>query len=172
MKAKEPPPGAIPTPATGEFVAPSDVPDGWVVHDNAMFRYSFALPEGWYANMRSEGGEFSVFDPSEMAFFESGEDRPGGVAMFLAGTSYQLGKVSPFSEQDAQRLASPNAQFGTYGGVIWDDPDAAGLGVARVIRFAFVRDNLIFSGRVNFGEGYSESDLMVVRQILGTITPY
>ena len=77
-----------------------------------------------------------------------------------------------FTDTDAKRLDTPNAKFGGYDGAIWDDPDATGLGVARVIRFAFLKDGVVFTGKINFGEGYTEDDVTAVQQILKTITPY
>jgi hypothetical protein len=171
-EALEPPPGTIPTPNSEEqavaLTSTQDVPKGWVVYDNPMFRYTFALPADWYANMRPEGGEFAVFDANEMAFFENGEDREGGVVVSL---SAGLPSVR-LSEADAERLETPNAEFGGYEGAIWEDADSVGLGVARVMVFAFLKDDVVFRGRINFGEGYTEDDVATVRQILGTITPY
>jgi len=171
-EGSEPPPGTIPTASAEErpaaIASTQNVPKGWEVYDNPMFRYTFALPADWYANMRPEGGEFAVFDPNEMAFFENGEDREGGVVMFF---SAGLPSVR-LSEADAERLDTPNAEFGGYDGVIWEDPDSVGLGVARVMVFAFLKDGVVFRGRINFGEGYTEADVATVRQILATITPY
>jgi len=96
VKSKEPPPGTIPTASPEErpaaLAGTQNVPKGWQVYDNPILRYTFALPPGWYANMRPEGGEFSVFDPNEMAFFDTGEDRQGGLPRFLEG-----GSTSPAS---------------------------------------------------------------------------
>lgn len=170
-EGSEPPLGTIPTASPTEragILTGIQIPEGWQVYDNPMFRYTFALPSGWYANMRPEGGEFSVFNAVAMEWFATGEDKPGGLVMFFSAglPSVRLSKT------DAERLDNPNANFGGYDGATWEDPGGVGLGVARVIVFAFVKDGVVFRGRINFGEGYSEDDVATVRQILATITPY
>ena len=176
MKSNEPPPGTIPTASPEErpaaLAGTQNVPKGWEVYDNPLFRYTFALPPGWYANMRPEGGEFDVFDSIGMEQFATGESKPGGLVMFFAAWLYEPGKPSLFTDTDAKRLDTPNAKFGDYDGAIWEDPDATGLGVVRVIRFAFLRDDIAFTGKIHFGEGYTEDDIATVREILATITPY
>jgi len=171
-EGSEPPPGTIPTASPEEgpaaVASTQNVPKGWEVYDNPMFRYTFALPPGWYANMRPEGGEFSVFNDVAMEWFAAGEEKPGGLVMFF---SAGLPSVR-LSEADAERLDAPNAEFGGYDGAMWEDPDSVGLGVARVMVFAFLKDEVVFRGRINFGEGYTEDDVATVRQILDTITPY
>lgn len=176
MKSNEPPPDTIPTASPEEHPAAlastQNVPKGWQVYDNPMFRYTFALPPDWYANMRPEGGEFQVFDSVGMEQFATGESKPGGLVMFFAAWLYEPGEPSLFTDTDAKRVDTPNAKFGDYDGAIWEDPDATGLGVVRVIRFAFLRDSIAFTGKIHFGEGYTEEDVAAVCQILTTITPY
>lgn len=178
-RSSEPVPGAIPTPDAAErddaVAATQNVPEGWIVYDNPMFRYTFALPPGWYANMRPEGGEFDVFDPIGMEQFATQESRSGGLVMlFFAGTS-ERDKPNSRGPKYTEGLDSPNARFGTYGGAIWENPEdpEIGEGVVRIIRFAFARsEGLFFGGQVNFGEGYTEADVETVYRILKTITPY
>jgi hypothetical protein len=153
----EPPPGTIPTASPGERAAAvastQNVPEGWSIYDNSIFRYTLALPPDWYANMWPEGGEFSVYNPSEMVWFETGEELPDAVAIVFEATTYEA-----------------NTNFGPYPGKIWEEPGDPEEGAIRSILFAFLRDGVVFRGIANFGE--ADADAAMIRQILATITPY
>ncbi len=170
-KGNEPPPGAIPPAGAEErsdaLANTQKVPEGWQIYDNPMFRYTFAVPPDWYVNMRPEGGEFAVFDPNEMAWFAGDKGVPAGVVMALVAETYDSAK----SDDYVAHAATPNASFGEYRGTIWEQ-DLHEEGVAKVMFFAFRRDAVLFRGRIHFGEGYQDSQVTTVRQILSTITPY
>jgi len=167
----EPPAGSMPTPDPGErsdaLERTHNVPEGWKKYDNPVFRYTFALPSGWYANMRPEGGQFSVLNPQELAWFEKGDPLPDAIVIVFEATTFD-----PATNPDRYNLAvaDPNTTFGTYPGGIWEEPGNAEEGAARTILFAFLRDGVVFRGLANLGE--ADADAALVRQIFATITPY
>jgi hypothetical protein len=171
----EPPPGALATPSPEERAAAvastRNVPEGWEVYDNPIFRFTFALPPDWYVNMRPEGGAFWVLNPVALANNAKGEGEPepGGVSMTFSAKLYDPDATDRFT----LRVASPNASFGDYPGVVWEDLLEADkeFGVEKSIFWAFTRHDLLFRGQVNFAEG-ADSDVAIVYQFLSTITPY
>jgi len=174
----EPPAGAIPTPAPGDALIPQNVPDGWQVVDNPLFRYTLAIPPDWYANMRPEGGEFYVLDPVALEEDAKGLDVPGGVAIHFEAAAYDPvdeSTVAPeFVPVPQRHLSNPNAQFGSYEGSVWED--AGGEGTALIIRAAFVKDDVLFSIVAGLGDDSGDADVQaggaIARQVLATITPY
>jgi hypothetical protein len=172
-RSLEPPPGALPTPSTavlnGVTSSTRNVPEGWKVYDNPKFQYTFALPPDWQTNMKPEGGQFTVRNPAALAFQTTGEILPGGIGMVFVG---QVGRG--IDSSSLLHAAEPNTFFGEYPGAIWEELSQADkeYGGANTVHFAFRRGEVVFNGKANLREGYSESDLTTVYQIFNTITPY
>jgi len=174
QRSLEPPPGDLPTPnpAARNAAIPNtlNVPQGWKVYDNGKFQYTFALPPDWQTDMKPDGGHFSVRNPAAVASSESGTIVPGVVGGVFSG---ELRIAASRSTVD--RLDQPNTTFGDYPGVVWEGISEADqeYGGANAVHFAFARGDLVFSGDVNLRvEGYSDSNVAIVHQIFGTITPY
>lgn len=169
----EPPAGTIPTPAPGEHLDPRSVPAGWQVVDNPMFRFTLAIPPGWYVNMRPEGGEFYLLDAVSLEEEAKGQNLPGGVVMHFTAQVY-VRVQPPFTSPLDAHLDAPNVTFGSYEGAVWDEPPEEGL--ARNIWAAFLKDGVVFTVLANIGIGGAapelEGDVVTVREILGSITPY
>jgi hypothetical protein len=178
-RSLEPPPGALPTVSPEEqpiaLTSTRNVPEGWVVYDNPKFRYTFALPPDWSIGMEPEGGQFSVSDPvalaNNRALAESpkAELQPGGVGMNFVG---RVGRAVDSSS--LAHVAEPNTSFGEYPGAIWEELSEADrdFGIAETVHFAFRRGDILFYGDAKLSEGYSDSDIATVYQIINTITPY
>jgi hypothetical protein len=175
VKSKEPPPGTIPTASPEErpaaLAGTQNVPKGWQVYDNPMLRYTFALPPGWYANMRPEGGAFEVYSPTALALEGKatlGEGERAGVILTFLAREYQPESQAP----DVKAVANPNASFNGIPGAIWDQLPPSEPTVLRMIHFAFVKDGVIFYGDAWFGQGYTDSDVDTTQKIFASITPY
>lgn len=178
--ANEPPAGAIPTPGPGEAATPPNVPTGWQVVDNPMFRYTLAVPPDWYVNMRPEGGEFYVLDP--VALQEDarpGLDPPGGVVMHFTATGDPRAKASVTPSPFDPHVYAPNAtsaSFGDYPGAIWEEEFSGEEGLVQRVFAAFKKNGVTFQARANFEVGLPdaevEAEVAVVQEILASITPY
>jgi hypothetical protein len=173
--AAEPPPGTIPTPEPGASKSPEGVDGAWQVLDNALFRFTVAIPAGWYSNMRPEGGSFRVSDPAVLEEDQKGIDVSGGVVLIFTARDYVPPRDSDGLQPDTEiRLNTPNFDFGGYPGVVWDDAPDEGL--ARVIRAAFAKDGVVYEVRIQIAGGRSaaevDADAEMADEILRSITPY
>jgi len=167
----EPEQGVIPSALPQERVDPKDVPEGWQLIDNQMFRFTLAVPPDWYVNMLPEGGVFEIYSPTALALegkADRGENERAGVILTFFGREYQPGSQAP----DVKALANPNASFNGTPGAIWEESPTGDPTVLRKIRAAFVRYGSIFSGTAWFGEGYTDSDVDTTQKIFASITPY
>jgi hypothetical protein len=175
----EPAAGAIPTPGPADALSPQNAPAGWQVVDNPLFRYTLAIPPGWYANIRREGGEFYVLDPVALDEDAKGVDPPGGVVMHFTAWGPPAAKISatpvPFDPQ-AYAPNAASASYAGYPGATWEEDLEGAEGLARTLSTVFVRDGVTFQAAANFGVGLSDAEVAteveLVRQILTTITPY
>lgn len=122
--ASEPPPGSIKTPAPAEIpdatAVAAEAPKEWTVIDNRLFRYTLAIPPGWYSNMRPEGGEFRIFDETHTKRIMSKGATPGGIAGSFSARPLAR-RLAGFPIDVEDHLASPNTSFGIVPGAIWDD---------------------------------------------------
>lgn len=180
FSGSEPPPGAINTPAPDEIPdarsPDASVPPGWMVLDNRLFRYTVAIPPGWYANMRPEGGEFRAFDDILTAAVVRGRtgSEPAGIAAAFSAR-LEVKDITPgyFVPDLEERLQSPNADFGGHPGAIWDH-DGEG---AKTVSGAFLRDGVVYEFHVDVEDrGLTPAEvaarLRIGRDILATIRPY
>lgn len=176
----EPPPGAIKTASAEEIpdktALAGKVPEGWTVIDNRLFRYTLAIPSGWYSTMRAEGGEFRISDPVVVAQDQKGIDLAGGVVLIFSAREYMPPRAPDGFQPDTEtHLASPNFVFGGYAGALWEEP--AGEGLANISNAAFARDGVVYEIRVHVGDGGRSpreigSDMEIVGRILASIAPY
>jgi hypothetical protein len=168
---QEPKPGTIASPLTGERVDPKDVPEGWRVINNEMFRFTLAVPPDWYVNMLPDGGAFEIISPTALALLakpDRGEAERAGVEIAFIAYKYRPGGQDPTSKG----LANPNASFNGTPGAIWEESPTGDPTVLRMIRAAFVRYDYVFSGNAWFGQGYTDSDADTTQKIFASITPY
>lgn len=176
----EPPPGAIKTASAEEIpdktALAGKVPEGWTVIDNRLFRYTLAIPPGWYSTMRPEGGEFRLLDSilvgKGAVKGESG--LRGGVGGY-ASARQQPANPPPLLEGVSDPLTTPNTMFGTIPGSIWEDE--GGHGTAATVRATFATRGVIFEvyfDVVDDGRSLAQvaADVALTKQILGTLTPY
>lgn len=180
----EPPPGAIKTASAEEIpdktALAGKVPEGWTVIDNRLFRYTLAIPPGWYATMRPEGGEFSVYD--EIGTREATaigkttlESLPGGVIVSFSARNYverTIGGIQPDSEA---RLKAPNLDLAGVPAAIWDEGPPEGS--AHWVRAAFRKGDVLYEiSALISGDSRSTiaigADLKVVNDIIAGISPY
>ncbi|MHB8684734.1 MAG: hypothetical protein ACYC9X_10485 [Dehalococcoidia bacterium] len=174
----EPPPGAIPTPAPGQrpSLAKVAAPAGWQTFDNPLFRFTYAIPPGWYSNMRPEGGTFQVDDPPAVIEANDGKaNPPGGVAVFFSAIAYVPPTTPKIASPADKVLAAPNAMFGTVPGGVWDE--GPGEGLAHIIHGVFVRDGILYQIRAHIeGDGRTSDqiaiDLATVRELFARVNPY
>ncbi len=172
----EPPPGSIETAAPEERPVITPGPKGEDIRDNVLFRYTYAVPEGWYSNMRPEGGAFVLRNPvATKQSVELGDKTPGGITMYFTAselvTTPSVGGGLPAVEE---HLLTPNTSFGSFPGVWWDEGPGAG---ANALRAAFTRDGVVFevialTGMLGRTEDEIAADLAVVHKVFESITPY
>jgi hypothetical protein len=178
--ASEPPPGSIDTPSPAEIpnnaTLAANAPAGWTVIDNRIFRYTLALPPGWYSNMRPEGGAFYVFDEikTEEVLGKGGVTLPGGVAAGFSARRLVTDTVPGFTPNVEEHLATPNADFGGHLGAIWQE--GGGEGTAVSVHAAFAREGVVYEMVFDIEDDRAavaiDADVALSRQILATIQPY
>lgn len=141
----EPPPGSLPTKSPNELLPTPDaaIPSTWRTIDNAVFRFTVAVPEGWYSNMRPEGGQFKVFDVISSQEAGTNVSLPGGIWISFSAREALLavesGSLDLFPEE---KLRRPTTSFGDTAAVIWEEE--GGENLAKTIHAAFIRDGVIF----------------------------
>ena len=175
-EGNEPPPGLITPAKPGERVDPAAVPEGWTVIDNPLFRLTLAIPPGWWANMRPEGGEFWIYDPVALAQQSGGGDLPGSIVLAVSAAEFEpVSDPARARSLVQQRLATPNAKVGEFLAATWEDPGFEGL--ARIVRLAFAGNGFViefkgYVGDIERSDTEIQGDIDAVRAILATVTPY
>ncbi len=171
----EPPPGTIPT-ADAAKRPPTPTPEkGTHVIDNPLFRFTVQVPDGWYSDMRPEGGEFHLYDAAGAAEQAKGADLPGGlVAHFTARAYVPLDDTAFVVPVIDKHLQAPNATFGGFPGAIWDE--GPGEGLSHMIYAAFRKEAVVYVITINIADDADvaaiEADLKTVTALLATVTPY
>ncbi len=178
ISSGEPPPGVIATASALQrpTVAPLQ-PSGASIADNQLFRYTITVPDGWYSNMRPEGGQFQLSDPPATAeTLDPAKHIPGGIVIIFGARKYFVPDVpGGFVPLVEERLQRPNVSFGGVPGVIWDE--GPGEGAAAQLRAAFRKDDVVFEALALIsGNGRSQEavagDIAAARAVLLSITPY
>jgi|GEM_PF-3064402 len=176
LSSGEPPPGTVPTASPAERPAPAaPQPGGATVADNQLFRYTITIPSGWYSNMRPEGGTFQLTDAVATREMVDNSHPPGGIAIVFGGRKYVDPSVTGEIVTAEKRLQHPNASFGAFPGVIWDE--GPGEGAAAIIHAAFRVGDVVFEATAGVeGDGRPQeaiaADVAAVRSVLQSITPY
>lgn len=174
----EPPPGSIATPSPSELPDPAEVaseaPAGWTVIDNGLFRYTMAIPPGWFSNMQPEGGSFNVFNAVTTRRVVTGNhDVRGGVSGHFDARLLVDDYMPGFIPLVEEHLQNPNALFGNVPGAIWEN-DGEG---AEEMHAAFAVDGVVFEiwfgvADIDRSDAEVAEDVAIAKQILGTIHPY
>ena len=168
----EPPADAI-TPADPAMVpTPASIKAGFKIIDNQFFRLTVEVPDSWYSNMRPEGGEFHLFDPAATEANAKHTELNNGIGLHFSASAYVA-----YAEGVAEvyiQLEKPNTTFGGNPGVIYDKGTAVG---ERWIRAVFRKGGILYEIDAFVTEGgrpddQIEADLVTIRGILATVSPY
>lgn len=169
----EPSPGMIPafdpeTPRT-----PSPAHAGQKIVDNRLFRLTVEIPDTWYSNMRPEGGQFAVVDPSAAEHAVKHTKGPLGVAIDFSVREYVAWAAAGLGEIETG-LESPNTTLAGVPGVIIDEGNAEG---SRWLTAAFRTGDVVYIMNAYVGEqGRStdevQADIDVVKVVFSSITTY
>jgi hypothetical protein len=181
----EPPADLVKTPSPGEVAnatgaVADDVPLDWKVINNTLFRFTIAIPPGWYSDMRSEGGAFTIYDATaaqENAEQDQGKrtELPGGLFISFSAREALTPDTHGLDLFPEEKLKNPNADFGGTPGVIWEEP--GGENLARIINAAFVREGLLVEIYIGVQEDYPtaasiDTAAEEALAIIQTVRPY
>ncbi len=177
ISSGEPPPGLIPTASPSQRPDPAaPQPNGAAVSDNRLFRYTIVIPNGWYSNMRPEGGTFQLTDAAATReTVDSSSSLPGGILIIFSARKYVDPSITGGIVTAEKRLQDPKASFGAFAGVIWDE--GPGEGAAAIIHAAFRVGDVVFEARAGVAEdGRPQeavaADIATARFVLQSMTPY
>lgn len=172
----EPPPGSIETAAPEERPAITPGPKGEDVRDNVLFRYTYVVPEGWYSNMRPEGGAFVLSDaPGTNELLDPSSNPSGGIIIFFSARNQLTQPLAsgtwPVVEE---HLQNPNSSFGSLPGAVWDEGPGEG---AFAVRGAFAKDGIVFEfyalvGDLGRAPDDVTADIEAAKATLASVTPY
>jgi hypothetical protein len=145
---------------------PSSLPAAWSVHDDAGFRYTFAVPADWYVRFADSGGYANIFNPSAVRSY-AGPDQLSTIELTLQAHAADSDAAGPY--RDA--VAEPALTIaGGPAGVIED----RGLdeGVVKSSEYVFEREGAVFVIEVRYGAPVRPEDQETVSLMLESITPY
>jgi hypothetical protein len=152
-----------------------DLPTGWILLDNSLFRYTMGIPPTWYTDTRPEGGAFRLFDETKTNAIATGKGGhgPGGIVGSFSAREAVTDVPPEFTPVIERHLGTPNASFGAYPGAIWEE-DGHG---AATMNGAFIRDGIVYEIHFNIEErGRTPGEILIgiqlAKDIIATIRPF